>query len=266
MNLARHWAGNDGFPVVCLPAFSTDRAVTAAAFDPALAAAGGLLRCYVDLPGHGESPAGPATSDGVADLLSGFLERELPGQRFLLAGWSYGGYIAAALARRRPADVAGMLLVCPGVTIDMDGRNLPDGPAGGDDPGWLDDVPAHLREHLSLALGNRTRETALQVSRVLTASAPGDEEYRQRLRTDGYRLSDEDSALPYRGPTAIITGRQDRIVGYADQFRRLSCYPAGSFTVLDRAGHYLPFEQPQALATLVSQWRARCPAAQPSVR
>jgi pimeloyl-ACP methyl ester carboxylesterase len=265
MDLARHWAGDDGFPVVCLPAFSTDRAVTAAAFEPALAAAGGLRRCYVDLPGHGESPAGPPTSDGVADLLSGFLDRELPGQRFLLAGWSYGGYIAAALARRRPAQVAGILLVCPGVTIDMTVRSLPDAPAA-EEPGWLDDVPAHLREHLSQALGNRTREMALQVSAVLTAATPGDGEYRQRLRADGYRLSDEDSSLPYRGPAAVITGRQDRIVGYADQFRRLSCYPAGSFTVLDRAGHYLPFEQPRALAAVVSEWRARCPAAQPSVR
>jgi pimeloyl-ACP methyl ester carboxylesterase len=56
-----------------------------------------------------------------------------------------------------------------------------------------------------------------------------------------------------------VTGRQDGIVGYADQFRRLSCYPAGSFAVLDQAGHYLPFEQPAALAALASQWRARCP-------
>lgn len=266
MDLARHWTGDGGVPVVCLPAFSTDRAVTAAAFDPALAAAGDLRRCYVDLPGHGESPAGPATSDGVVDALFGFLDRELPGQRFLLAGWSYGGYIAAALALRRPAAVAGMLLVCPGVTIDMAARSLPPAPAGGEEPGWLDDVPGHLRQHLSLALGNRTRETALQVSTVLSASAPGAEAYRQRLRTEGYRLADQDSALPYRGPVAVITGRQDGMVGYADQFRRLSSYPAGSFTVLDRAGHYLPFEQPRALATLVSEWRARCPAAQPSAR
>ncbi len=247
-------------PVVCLPSFSTDRKVTAAAFDPALSAAGGLRRCYVDLPGHGESRAGPATSDGVVDELSGFVDRLIPGRRFLLAGWSYGAYIAMALARRRPADVAGMLLVCPGVTINMADRDLPPGPAEPDEAGWLDDVPGHLRNHLSMALGTRTREMARQVSAVLAASASADQAYLERLRANGYRLSDEDSAAPFPGPASIVTGRQDRIVGYADQFRRLACFPAASFTVLDRAGHYLPFEQPQALAMLATDWRDRCPA------
>ena len=245
--------------MVCLPSFSTDRQVTQAAFDRPLAAAGGLGRCYVDLPGHGESPAGPPTSDGIADLLSGLIDQELPGQRFLLAGWSYGGYLAMALARRRPADVAGMLLVCPGIKISMSDRDLPAGRAGPGVPqeaGWLDDVPAHLRAHLSAALGLRTREVARRVSGVLTGSGRGDEAYRGRLRATGYRLTDEDSPARFHGPVTIVTGRQDGIVGYADQFRRLSCYPAGSFAVLDQAGHYLPFEQPAALAALVSQWRA----------
>jgi pimeloyl-ACP methyl ester carboxylesterase len=195
----------------------------------------------------------------VVDAVSGFLDRELAGQRFLLAGWSYGAYIAAALARRRPADVAGMLLVCPGVMISMTDRALPPVASGQDEPGWLDDVPPHLREHLWQALGNRTRETARRVAELLTGSSPGDEDYRRRLRAGGYPLRDEQSAFPYGGPVSIITGRQDAIVGFADQFRRLACYPAGSYTVLDRAGHYLPFEQPIAFATLVGEWRGRCP-------
>lgn len=260
MDLARHWVGVDGFPVVCLPSFSTDRGVTEAALDQPLAAAGDLRRCYVDLPGHGESPAGPPTSDGIVEVLSDLLDQELPGQRFLLAGWSYGAYLAMALARRRPADVAGMLLVCPGITIGMANRDLPPRPDGPDQAGWLDDVPDYLRAHLSMALGHRTREVARRVSSVLTGSGRGDEEYRDRLRAAGYPLSDEDSPVSFGGPVTIVTGRQDRVVGCADQFRRLSCYPAGSFAVLDQAGHYLPFEQPRALAALISEWRHRCPA------
>ena len=261
MDLASHWAGDGGVPVVCLPAFTTDRAVTALAFDAALAAAGGLRRCYLDLPGHGESPAGPLTSDGVLGELLGFLDRVLGGRSYLLAGWSYGSYLAAAVARRRPADVAGMLLVCPAVVADAAARDLPGAPADADEPDWLGDVAGPLREHLGLALGNRTRAVAGRVSDVLTGSSPGDEEYRERLRTGGFRLSDEGSAARYGGPVTMVAGRQDRTVGYADQFRRLACYPAGTFAVLDRAGHYLPFEQPEALAALIAEWRARCPAA-----
>lgn len=258
MDLARHWTGVDGVPVICLPSFSTDRGVTEAAFDQPFAAAGGLRRCYVDLPGHGESPAGPPTSDGIVDAVSGLIDQELPGQPFLLGGWSYGAYLAMALTRRRPADVAGMLLVCPGITISMGQRNLPPGSGAPEEADWLDDVPAPLREHLAVALGHRTREVARRVSRVLTGSSRGDEAYRERLRSTGYPLSDEDSPVPFHGPVTIVTGRQDGIVGYADQFQRLSCYPAGSFHVLDRAGHYLPFEQPKAFAALVSEWRDRC--------
>ena len=259
MELAHDWAG-EGVPVVCLAAYTTDRGITAAAFDPALAAGGGLRRCYVDLPGHGDTPAGPLTCDGVLDVLSDFLDRQLGGERFLVAGWSFGGYMAAALARRRPADVAGMLLVCPGIMISQERRDLP-AMAGAKDqaePGWLDDVPARLREHLSRALGHRTREMAGRVVALLAASAPGDEEYRDRLRTVEHRLSDEDSAAVFEGPVTIVTGRQDGITGYADPFRRLSCYPAGSFTVLDEAGHYLPFEQPQAFGKIAGLWRERC--------
>jgi pimeloyl-ACP methyl ester carboxylesterase len=257
LDLASHWAG-DGFPVVCLPSFSTDRRVTEAAFDQALAAAGGLRRCYLDLPGHGDSPAGPPTSDGVVDVVSGFIDRQLPGQRFLLAGWSYGAYIGAALARRRPADVAGMLLVCPGVVINLADRDLPAIAAADEDQHWLDDVPPHLREHLWQALGHRSREVAGRVAEVLGGSARGDEEYRRRLRSAGYPVRDERSDFPFGGPVGVIAGRQDRIVWYADQFRRMRCYPFGSYTVLDQAGHYLPFEQPEAFASLVAEWRHRC--------
>lgn len=94
--------------------------------------------------------------------------------------------------------------------------------------------------------------------KTATASAPGDEDYRQRLRADGARCPTRTRGGGSAGRWPSSTGRQDRIAGYADQFRRLWCYPAGSLAVLDRAGHYLPFEQPRALAALVSEWRSRC--------
>ena len=55
----------------------------------------------------------------------------------------------------------------------------------------------------------------------------------------------------------MITGRQDRIVGYADQFRAMRHYPRGTYTVTDAAGHYLPYEQPTLLRSLTQDWCAR---------
>lgn len=244
-----------GEPVLCMHGFGMDRSVMAAAMEPVLGLRPGLRRIYVDLPGHGESPAGPPDSAGVADAVSAFINGPLGGGPVLLAGWSYGGYIAAALARRRPASITGLLLICAGVKLlPPADRELPRPPGDAGPEHWLDDVPTGLRDHLATALGNRTAEVAERVAAALTASLPGDEEYLERLRSHGYQLPDEGDAARYAGPACLLTGRQDRIGGYADQFRALDAFPAASYSLLNEAGHYLPFEQPAAFRVLVLEW------------
>jgi len=249
-----------GTPVVCLPPFSLDRSVMAAALEPVLGRRPGLRRIYVDLPGHGESPAGPPASEHVVAAVSTFVRARLGGAPALFAGWSYGGYIAAALARRQPAAVAGLLLICPGVRPGE--RDLPGPPAEPPPEHWLDEVPADLRTHLATAIGDRTAQTAARVARVLAGSLPGDEEYRRNLRGDGFRLADEaEEGAVYPGSASVVTGRQDRVVGFADQFRCLAGYPSASFTVLADAGHYLPLERPEEFSSLVEAWLDRCVSA-----
>jgi pimeloyl-ACP methyl ester carboxylesterase len=249
-----------GTPVVCLPPFSLDRSVMAAALEPVLARRADLRRIYVDLPGHGESPAGEPTSEYVAGAVSSFLDAHLGGAPRLLAGWSYGGYIAAALARRQPAAVAGLLLICAGVKTRPQDRDLPAAPAEPGPEGWLDEIPEGLRAHLATAIGNRTAPVAARVAAVMATSRPGDEEYRRRLQAGGYQFPDEGHAARYPGPTCVITGRHDRVVGFADQFRSLPAYPKASFTVVADAGHYLPLEQPAAFRKAADTWLDRCAA------
>lgn len=134
MDLAHETFGT-GAPVVCLPGFGADRSVAATAFEPVFSARTGWRRIYVDLPGCGDSPAGPATSAGIVDELSAFVDRRCGAEPVLLVGWSYGAYLAAPLARRRPADVRGLLLVCPGVRISSGDRDLPEPMAGTGDTG-----------------------------------------------------------------------------------------------------------------------------------
>lgn len=259
-------AGEHGEPVLCLPGFGMDRSVMAAAMEPVLRLRPAFRRIYLDLPGHGESPAGVPSSAAAAYAVAAFIDDQLGGGPVVLAGWSYGGYLAAALARRRPAAVTGLLLVCAGIKIRPEDRDLPGQPESAEpagpadlagDPGlghWLDGVPTGLRDHLATAIGNRTAEVAGQVSAALTASLPGDEEYQDRLRSHGYRLPDEDDAASYPGPACLIAGRQDRIAGYADQFRALGSFPAASYSVVAAAGHYLPFEQPATFRAIVLDW------------
>ncbi|MEV4628313.1 alpha/beta hydrolase [Micromonospora sp. NPDC049523] len=249
-----------GLPMLCLPGFSLAGSAMVAALEPAVAASAGLRRIYLDLPGTGRSPGGPENSDGVLDAIADFVDTEIGTAPFLVAGWSYGGYLAAGLARRRPDQVAGLLLICHGTRILPADRDVPVAPVVSEEADWLVDVPPDLRAHLSVALGNRTRDAAERVATVLVASGPGDEEYLERLRNTGYQLSDETSTRAFLGPTSLIAARQDYIAGYADQFRALASYPAASYALLTDAGHYLPFEQPEAFRGLTLDWLARCTA------
>jgi pimeloyl-ACP methyl ester carboxylesterase len=242
-----------GRPVVCLPMFSLAASVTAAALEPAFADRPGWQRHYVDLPGHGAAPPGPETADEIVELLA----RQIDLPRFRLVGLSYGGYVAAALARRFPERVEALLLVCHGVRIRREDRTLPADEREPAPDGWLAGVGPELSDHLAVALGHRTPEVAARVASVVGPGLPREKEYLERLREHGYRLSDEDSAVTYAGPTQIIAGRDDLIGGYADQFRALQRYPRGGYAVVAGAGHYLPFERPETFIALVRNWLDR---------
>ena len=258
MDLAVDDPGGPGFPVVCLPMFSTTRATTAAAFSSAFAGAG-LREIYLDLPGHGDSPGtGQADSLTILGTVCSWLESHLDGPA-LLAGASYGAYLAAGIARQRPMLARGLLLVCPGVRVRPAERDLPEDepPAAAAD--WLAAAPAELRAHLDLALGHRTVAVVATVLQALDAGGPGDEHYQDKLFAGpGYALPDEDTDFSFGGPVTVITGRHDRVVGYADQFRSMRAYPRGTYTVVDAAGHYLPFEQPDLLRALTQDWVHPC--------
>ncbi|MFB9364269.1 alpha/beta fold hydrolase [Actinoplanes nipponensis] len=212
-----------GRPIVCLPMFSLAASVTAAALEPAFAGRPGRQRHYVDPPGHGAAPPGPETADEIVELLARRIELD----RFRIAGFSYGGYLAAALARRYPRRVAGLLLVCHAVRVGREDRDLPADERAPAAAGWLDGVGPELAGHLAVALGRRTPEVAARVVAVVGPGLPRETEYLERLRAKGYRLSDEDSEATFAGPTTIIAGRCDLIGGYADQVRALERYPRG---------------------------------------
>jgi pimeloyl-ACP methyl ester carboxylesterase len=247
-----------GTPLVVLPGFGLDQTVMAAAFEPIFAAAEpgrGYRRIYLDLPGTGDSPAVQPCSDAVLAAIEQSLAELLGEEPFLAAGHSYGGYLAAGLARRRPDQVAGLLLVCHAVRIGH--RNLQDALTSVPEPDWLADVPEELRSHFAQAIGTQTREVATRIAQLLAQRAPADEEFLTALQQSGYRLSDEDSQAPFTGPATVVAGQKDRIAGHLDQSASLARYPDGDYRCLAAAGHYLPLEQPADFAAVTQSWLAR---------
>jgi pimeloyl-ACP methyl ester carboxylesterase len=257
MTLHVHARG-EGMPVLVLPSFGLDHNAMAEVVEPAFEVASGWSRLYIDLPGTGASPPGEPRSDAVLNEVAETLGSVLGNQRCIAVGWSYGGYLAAGLARRVPRQVGGLLMACTGFKIRPEDRNLAGVTHSVAEPDWLDDVPASLHDHFVRAVGCQTAAVANRIASVLARNGPVDEAYLADLRANGYALSDEDAPTPCNGPVCILTGRRDRVIGYVDMFGALDRYEHADYLAIGNAGHYLPLEQPRLFTAAVQSWLAEC--------
>jgi pimeloyl-ACP methyl ester carboxylesterase len=61
----------------------------------------------------------------MLDAVLAFIDTVIPGQRFVVAGLSYGGYLARGVVYRRAASIDGVLLCAPQVTAEPAQAHLP---------------------------------------------------------------------------------------------------------------------------------------------
>jgi pimeloyl-ACP methyl ester carboxylesterase len=247
----------DGQPIVLLPWFGHDGSAMARAFEPVFVPESPWQRIYLDPPGTGDSSPVEPSSDAVLDAVGETVRSIVGDDSYLLAGCSYGGYLAAALARRAPTQVSALLLVCTGTKLDPSTRNLGGVTPATPEPGWLDGVPVDLHGYFGRAIGCQTRAVADRIAATFAGSVPNDDRYLETLRSTGYELTRGHLTAPFGAPTLVLTGRNDQIAGYVDQFEDLARYPKASYVALNDAGHYLPFEQPERFTTLVGDWLKR---------
>jgi pimeloyl-ACP methyl ester carboxylesterase len=248
-----------GTPVLALHGAGVDHREIMAALEPLFADRPGYRRVYPDLPGMGRTPAPEAVdgNDAVVELLLGLVDAVVGQEAFLLVGQSYGGYLARAIANRRPGQVAGLALVCAAgegggevpehvvlhadADLDLDGALEPGQQAGFRDY-LVVQTPATLR---------RFREAVAPGAALADKAALGRIFQRWRLRT----VPEQGPAYPH--PTLILAGRQDASVGYAAAWRLLEHYPRATFAVVDRAGHALLHEQVGLATALLGEWLDR---------
>jgi pimeloyl-ACP methyl ester carboxylesterase len=109
-----------GRPMVLLPGRPSDHRVMGRFMEPVFTQREGWLRIYPDLPGTGRTPSADrlATHDAMLEAVLAFIDKVIPGQRFMLAGLSYGGYLARGVVYHRAASIDGVMLCVPQVKAD----------------------------------------------------------------------------------------------------------------------------------------------------
>jgi alpha-beta hydrolase superfamily lysophospholipase len=221
-------------------------------------AASGIATHALDLRGHGLTPGTRGFirrfDELVADVRA---ERERiraahPALPFFLMGYSLGGLLAIRSAQTDPAELAGVVLVAPGLGI---ARHVPPfvrrlGVAVGE-----------IAPHLPVA---RLRLTSLRSADPLPDAA------RRRARdpfvsarTAGELMRASHAVFTHRRPwsipTLILHGERDRVVSIAAP-RRFAAAAAGdavTFHAIPDGLHDLLSDDPETVPTIVAWIRER---------
>jgi len=250
-----------GRPLILLHGFGSDHRQMVGCMEPGLAHRPGWQRIYLDLPGMGKTPGEDwiTNSDHMLDVICDFIDQVLPGQRFAIGGYSYGGYLARGVLYRKREMVDGLLLACPMIK-DIGERELPPQEVRVSDPELMARLTEEQQEEFEwVSVQNQQIWKRIQ-EEMNPGFLLGNEPFLTKLHEEGYPFSfDVEEAMvgPFNMPTLIVAGRQDWVVGYRDAWQILEKYPRATFAVLDRAGHNLPIAQQRLFDALVDEWLDR---------
>jgi pimeloyl-ACP methyl ester carboxylesterase len=250
-----------GRPMIMIHGFVVDSRSLMGAMEPVFAHKAGWRRIYFDMPGMGKTPGSDAiaSSDDMLDLVLGFIDAVIPGERFALVGQSYGGYLARGVLARKANTIDGMSLICPVAIAERSKRDLPQRTVVTKDDAWLASLSRTDADAFTPNFVVQTESTWRRFrDELLPAIRGADQPFLEKI-SQRYALSfDVDNFhTPFTNPVLMLTGRQDSDVGYRDQWKLLQNYPRATFAVLDGAGHGLAIEQAGLFGKLTEEWLDR---------
>lgn len=184
------------------------------------------------------------------DTLEGMAERvlsEAP-ERFVLIGFSMGGFVARVLALMAPGRVTGVAFVASSAReySEAERARRLQGALPGDRP---------KRASPGVAVGlhpDRERDPVL-LERLRDMQRRLGPEVRARqsalIRKDGYADLERIAC-----PSLVVACRQDRLRSFGETERMAKHLPHARFEIIEDCGHMAPLEKPHELAALLAGW------------
>lgn len=250
--------GTTGVPLLLVHGFPLDHRMWCGQLD----GLGDIARVVaLDLPGFGGTP--PDSDDGTATRMDAFADHVLAladalgFSTFVVGGLSMGGYVALAVARRRPERLSGLLLFDTRAEPDSDEarpareelaiRVLAQGVEG-----LVDEFSARLlaprtlaeRPHVVRAIGEMIRSaSAVGVAAASRGMA---------LRPDA-----RPHLAAIRVPTLVVGGEEDRVTPPETIEKLAAAIPGAECLIVPGAGHLAPLEEPRLVNAGLRRFLAR---------
>jgi pimeloyl-ACP methyl ester carboxylesterase len=172
-------------------------------------------------------------------------------ERFVLVGFSLGGYVARQIAASYPERVAALVLIATSLR---------------------DDTPqaAQLKQQTVRALSPSTFNglSARSIAQSLHPDRSTDKALIERIRTMGARLGYHafatqsslrraDVPTDIACPTLIVAAGQDALRPVDEVLELHDSIPGAALEIVQDSGHMIPLEQPARLGGLISEWVGR---------
>ena len=253
----------EGRPLVFLPGWGLNARLIAHDMEPCFPQRKGRQRIYIDPPGHGKTPGKDwiTSQDQMLEVLLACIDKLTAGQNYCLVGHSLGAYLARGVLLRRTKSVDGIAMLVPVIIAEDKKRSVPPHQVLIKDPTLYAELTPMEKDIFEMSvIHSRTWLDTIRNSPQIPNAESGDFEFLGKIRdvSEKYAFSFDVDALaePFPGPSLIITGRQDGIVGYRDAWSILEKYPRASYVVLDRAGHPLE-DSTKLIYALMNEWLDR---------
>ncbi len=200
-----------------------------------------------DLHGFGPFAYAEMSLDGSIEALAERALADAP-PRFVLIGFSMGGYVAREMARRAPERVQALVLIATSAR------------GGG----------ANQKARKAAAVDASTFNGMSRgaIVKSLHPDRAGDTEMIERIRAMGQRLGpqvftrqagiEREDGVPYLGeirvPTLVIAGAQDGLRSLDEAKELQSGIPDARVEVVEGTGHMIPIEVPRHLSDILGIW------------
>lgn len=185
--------------------------------------------------------------ESIAEIAQNIVQNSPP--KFIVIGFSLGGYIARSLAEQFPERVAGLILVASSMRPDSQQQ----------------------KEHklAAIKLNSKEKFRGLSSMSILKTLHPLNADHKALVkriqemgRKLGYDVFVKQSLLnrdvydmgKIKCPTLIISGAQDQVRSAEEATELYNQILNARLETIEHTGHMIPIEQPKILASLIFNW------------